>query len=226
MISAIITCAGSGSRFGSDKLFAKIKNKTIFIYTLENFAKAKKIDEIIVSVRQDNLKKFQRLADKANIKVKFVVGGDERFISALNGLKACQGEFVVIHDGARPIVSPKIIDLVATQVKKYNAVMTAIPPHVSIKYSNKDGFISDHPPRSVTWLAQTPQAFRKDIIQRAYEKALADKQHEGCDDSELVGHLNIPVKIIQGEFDNIKITLPQDLDFVRCLFKNHPTKHD
>lgn len=224
MISAIITCAGNGTRFGSDKLFAKIKNKTIFIYTLENFVKAKKIDEIIVSVRQDNLKKFQKLAKEANIKVKFVIGGSQRFISALNGLAAAQGEFVVIHDGARPIVSPDLIDQVVTEVKKHNAVMTAIPPHVSIKYST-DGFISDHPPRSLTWMAQTPQAYRKDIIKKAYEMAITNNQHEGCDDSELVGHIGIPVKIIPGEFNNLKITLPQDLDFVACLLKNPISKY-
>lgn len=218
MISAIITCAGNHSRFGSNKLLANLGGKPVFIRTLEQFDKVKKIDEIIVPVRKSDRKIYQKLIKKERLKAKLVEGGEQRYVSAYNGLKLSKGEFIIIHDGARPLVPVWLINKIVKEVKKYQAVMAAVEVHTCVKYV-EGLWVKKCLPRAKTWLGQTPQAFKKEIILQAYEKAIKEKEFNGMDDCELVSNLGIKVKIVPGDWQNIKITVPFDFLIARQLLR-------
>lgn len=218
LTSAVITCAGDGCRFGHNKLMAPLGGKPVFIRTIQRFAQAKEIDEILVAVRGNEIKNYHRLIKKEGLKAKLVKGGEQRHISAYNCVKQAQGRYVVTHDGARPLISPGLINKIAQEAKKNQAVILAVETHTSIKKIN--GFcVAECLARKETWLAQTPQAFERQIILKAYEKAIREKEIVSTDDSELVSRLGIAVKIIPGDFKNIKITMPLDLLIARSLYQ-------
>jgi len=218
VISVIITCAGNHSRFGKNKLLADLDGKPIFIRTLLQFSKVKKIDEIIVPVREEYKNKFKKLIEAEKIKVKLIKGGEERYISAYNGVRISKGKYILIHDGARPLVPVKLIKKIIKEVKQHQAVISAVRPSTCVKKGN--GFyVENCLARSESWLGQTPQAFSREIILKAYKKAIQDKNFNGLDDCELVSSLGVKVKIINGDKANIKITFPEDLIIARSLFK-------
>lgn len=218
MISAILTCAGNGCRFGHDKLKKMLAGKPVFIRTVEQFAKAKNIDEIIIAIRKDEFPYYQKWLKKEKIKAKLVEGGKERYLSAYNGVLASSGDYVVIHDGDRPLIQVKLIEKVAAEIKKSPAVILAVETHTCIKKIEKGSVIKCYP-RAETWLAQTPQAFKKDIIVKAYKDAIKNNEKVSTDDCELVHRLGIVNKMIPGDHCNIKITIPADLVVVRELYK-------
>ena len=226
MISVIITGAGNGSRFGCDKLLTPIEKKPLIVRTVEQFDKVNKINEIIVVTQKNKIKELNQIFKKNNLKVTLVEGGKTRYISAYNGIKHCRGKYVVIHDGARPLTPTKIIDRVCDEVIKHHAVITAVEAYTSVKITKctlsmknpSDLFVEKNLKRSKTWLAQTPQAYKKDIIYAAYEKAIATNSN-GMDDSELVGATGIKVKIIPGDTVNMKVTYPLDMIIARELYK-------
>lgn len=216
-ISAVLTCAGNGCRFGHNKLMFPLAGKPVFIRTVEQFFRSGAIDEIVIAVRKEEMKKYNRLLKKEGLKAKLVEGGQERHISAYNAVKQSQGEFVLIHDGARPLVSPELIKKVVGEVKKYQAVMTAAETLTCVKYVEGQ-FVKKCLPRVNTWLGQTPHAFAREIILKAYKKAFRDN-FVGMDDCDFVSRLGIKVKIVPGEQSNIKITLPQDLVIAQLLYQ-------
>ena len=218
MISAIITCAGNHSRFGKNKLLAVLEGKPVFVRALEPFQQSKKVDEIIVPIRKNDRKIYEKLIRKHGLKAKLVIGGDQRYTSAYNGVKASKGEFILVHDGARPLVPVWLIDKIVREVKKHQAVMAAVEPHTCVKFVN-DFFVKECLSRSNTWLGQTPQAFKREIILEAYEKAIKDKEFNGMDDCELVSKLGTKVKIVPGDRANIKITTPSDLIIAEHFLK-------
>jgi 2-C-methyl-D-erythritol 4-phosphate cytidylyltransferase len=220
MISAIINCAGSGRRFGSDKMLINFGGEPLFVKTVKTFLKVPQIDEIIVTVKPENLKKFEIIVKKKKLMVKLVKGDKERCLSALNGLRACDGDYVLIHDGARPLVSLDLISSVIDAIKSYPAVMVAVNSLACVKVV-KNGFVSKCLTRSQSYLAQTPQAYRKDIILNAYLEAQKFPNYQDMDDSELVDRIGYKVKIIEGDYDNIKITIPSDLILAKKLLKSN-----
>lgn len=215
MISAVITCAGNGNRFGKDKLFALIDKEPVFIKTLRQFLRTKEVEEVILVVRKDTRKKFEKWLKKFKIRVRLVEGGSERFISAYNGVKASRGELVLIHDGARPLATTKLIKRVIEGVKKHQAVMAAVETTTSVKIVNPETLaVEQCLDRKVSWLGQTPQAFKKEIILRAYQRAMKG-EIRGMDDCELVRKTGVKVKVVPGEWTNKKITLQTDLEIIR-----------
>ena len=120
--------------------------------------------------------------------------------------------------GVRPFVPVLIIDKVCEEVKKYNAVMTAVPPTATIKYAT-DSVIEKSFPRAVTWVAQTPQAFAKSLILKAYKTAIKNKYLIATDDSELVMNIGEKVRIVEGDPVNVKITFPVDLIMAQGLMR-------
>lgn len=219
MISAVITCAGNGNRFGKDKLFALIDKEPVFIKTLRQFLRTKEVDEVILVVRKDTRKKFAKWLKKFKIKVKLVEGGSERFNSAYNGVKASRGDYVLIHDGARPLATTKLIKRVIEGMKKHQAVMTAVETTTCVKLVNPQSLeVEQCLERQKSWLGQTPHGFKREIILKAYEKAIKG-EIKGMDDCELVRKTGVGVKVIPGEWTNKKVTLPTDLNIVRQWYK-------
>ncbi|MBU1323203.1 2-C-methyl-D-erythritol 4-phosphate cytidylyltransferase [Patescibacteria group bacterium] len=219
MISAVITAAGNCTRFGKEKLFSLIDKEPVFIRTVKQFKKVKEVDEIVLVVRKDTRKKFEKWLKKFKLKVKTVEGGAERLDSAHNGVKASQGDYILIHDGARPLVSPALIKKVAEAAKKYGAAMAAYETTTCVKLINQQTMeVEQCLDRNKSWLGQTPQGFKKEIILKAYQMAVKGKI-KGMDDCELVRKTGKKVKVVPGEWINKKITIPVDLEIIRKWIK-------
>ena len=220
MISAIITAAGNGTRFGKEKLFSLINKEPVFIKTIRQFIKAKEVGEIVLVVRKDTREKFEKALKKFDLKVKVVEGGAERIDSSYQGVKAAQGEIVLIHDGARPLVSIDLINRVIVAAKKSGAAMAAVETTTCVKVINQQTMeVEQCLDRKKSWLGQTPQGFKKEIILEAYKKTVKGEIN-GMDDCELVRKIGKKVVVVAGEWINKKITLPIDLEIIRKWSQN------
>lgn len=217
-ISIVIAAAGNSSRFGGNKMIALINEKPVLFYTLRQFQQVKAINEIIVVANNKNIAEYRKIIEKFGFSAKITLGGSERIISVYNGVKASKGEYIITHDGNRPLTPVWLINKLIEKTIKDKAVMTAILPTATVKYS--DGFIIKKSlARSKTWIAQTPQGFKREIILQALEKAIGDKYFIPTDDSELVTRLGKRVFIVPGDEINVKITYPKDLLLVKQLLK-------
>lgn len=219
MRSVVITAAGNSTRFGENKLLLEIAGKPIIIRTVEQFAKCHLIDEIIVATRKQDILYYQELFKKSDLNVKVVEGGSERIESMYNGSRASCGEIILTHDGARPLTPVWLIDNLIQAVEKYGAAMTAIPPTATIKHAEADLLIRCSLPRATTWIAQTPQGFKRDILLNSLESAINQKYFVATDDSEIVAMHGHQVKIVPGDPVNIKVTVKSDLVIAAELFK-------
>lgn len=219
MISVVITAAGASTRFEEDKILALIKGKPVLVRTVAQFQKSKKVDEIIVAARKNDLKTYEKIIRKAGLKARAVEGGPERIISAYHAARATKGDIIITHDGNRPLTPVWLIDELIEETIRYGAAITAVLPTATIKYG-EDFVIKESLPRSRTWVAQTPQGFKRELILRAYEKAIKENYFVATDDSELVTRLGEKVRIVPGDPINIKITFPSDLAIAEKLIKN------
>ena len=216
---AVIVAAGSSERMGgTDKMFAILDGKPVIVRVVEIFQACERIDEIVIVLNQQNLEEGKRLAAEAGwSKVKNVCeGGKRRQDSVLNGLNCLnECDWVVIHDGARPLVTAKLIEDGLDAAGETGAAIAAVPVTDTVKMAADDLTIQGTPPRQSLWAAQTPQVFRYDIITNAYRKL----KYEVTDDARAVELTGGSVGIYQGSNDNIKITLPEDLAVAEILLK-------
>lgn len=218
MNGVVIVAAGSGSRMKRDinKQFIKLDGKEIIAYTIEKFYKSEDIDDIVIVIKESEEKYFiENIINKYGFdNIKLAYGGKERQDSVYNGIKKLNRncEIVLIHDGARPFVNEDIIKNSIEEAKENNAVVVGVPVKDTIKIVNSDGNIVDTPNRSLLWSVQTPQSFKYEIITKAYEYAYSNDYY-GTDDAMLVEHIGYNVKMIEGSYDNIKITTEEDLHF-------------
>lgn len=218
MNGVVIVAAGSGSRMKRDinKQFIKLDGKEIIAYTIEKFYKSEDIDDIVIVIKENEEKYFiENIINKYGFdNIKLAYGGKERQDSVYNGIKKLNRncEIVLIHDGARPFVNEDIIKNSIKETKENNAVVVGVPVKDTIKIVNSDGNIVDTPNRSLLWSVQTPQSFKYEIITKAYEYAYSNDYY-GTDDAMLVEHIGYNVKMIEGSYDNIKITTEEDLHF-------------
>ncbi|KQO99424.1 IspD/TarI family cytidylyltransferase [Leifsonia sp. Leaf264] len=219
-VSAIITCAGKGTRFGGNKLLVTIDGMTVLEKTVRCFD-IPLVDEIIVTVSADHEATYRRILEEAGIDVTIVVGSTERHLSAKNGLDATSGDLILVHDGVRPFVTPDLIDRVSAAAVEHGAAMLGLPSTVQVKLIGDDGFVEGSLDRSHSWLGQTPQGFRRDLLATAYDTAIAGAYARVSDDADLVAEFcSHRVKIVPGHVNNIKITTPQDLGTARLIAAN------
>jgi 2-C-methyl-D-erythritol 4-phosphate cytidylyltransferase len=218
-IVAIIVAAGWGKRMGGvDKIFAPLAGRPLLTWVLDTFNRCKLIDQIIVVLSEENLKQGERLVlERDWSKVSDVcLGGEERQRSVANGLKLIKDcSWVVIHDGARPLVTEVMIENGLKAAEESGAAVAAVPVIDTIKLADDNGFVLGTPPRNRLWAVQTPQVFRFDIITEAHNKA------EGMvtDDAALVERLEYKTKLYMGSYDNIKITTFSDMALAEILLK-------
>ena len=217
-VSAIVNCAGKGTRFGGNKLLVTLGSRTVLERTVRAMC-APIVDEVVVTVSEDNVDLYRRiLIDDAHLPVRLVVGGSERHISAHRGLEATSGDIVVVHDGVRPFVTADLIEAVVDAAVEHGAAMLGLPSTVQVKLVSDDGFIEGSLDRAHSWLGQTPQAFRRDLLEQAYDRALQDGYSRISDDADLVAeYCGVPARILLGHDHNIKITTPQDLGTARLI---------
>ena len=217
MNGVVIVAAGTGSRMnmGINKQFIKLEGKEIIAYTIEKFYNNSNIEDIVVVVKEDESEFFKKeILDKYNFKnIKIAYGGKERQDSVYNGLKLLDEkcDVVLIHDGARPFVSDKIIDKSIEEAKEHKAIVVGVPVKDTIKVIDNDKNIVDTPNRNVLWAVQTPQTFDYNILIDAYKDAFKNKFY-GTDDAMLVERIGYKVKMLEGSYNNIKITTQEDLN--------------
>ncbi len=219
-VGAVIVAAGSGQRMGGvDKMFALLGGKPILARVVDTFQRCNPVGQIVVVLSEPNLERGRQLvADQGWTKVTDVCAGGRRrqdsVVAGLNGLDNC--EWVVIHDGARPLVAVELIEKGLAAAKETGAAVAAVPVTDTIKVAGDDGIALQTPPRQNLRAVQTPQVFRVGIITEAYRKANSDV----TDDAAPVEQLGYKVKLYMGSYDNIKITTPDDLVLAEWLL-NH-----
>ena len=217
MISAIILAGGKGKRMGSaiSKQFIDIKGKPIIYYTLKKFSENKKIDNIIVVLPEDEVKYFkENILKKYELRInKIVIGGKERQDSVYNALKSLKNsstDIVLIHDGARPFISERIINEGIKFAEIYGAAAPGVMPKDTIKVKNEKNFSVDTPNRANLVSIQTPQVFKFDEILDCHEKIRYNGEMV-TDDTMVVEKYGYSVYLYDGEYTNIKVTTPEDL---------------
>ncbi len=215
-VTAIIVAAGTGSRMGFDKIFYKLMGRETVLYSLNAMEKNEKVDEIVLVVSEQNLKKAQQLCKDSFSKLsKIVAGKDCRTQSVLNGVINSSGRYVVIHDGARPLISQRMITECIENVEKYDAVSVFLPVTDTIKSFDGD-FIQGTFDRSAMVSVQTPQCFNRELYLSCAERL---KGRSFTDDCALFELCNIPIKLIRGEESNIKLTKRTDILVAEALLK-------
>ena len=216
MNSVVIVSAGRGSRMKADinKQFLKLQNKEVIAHTIDKFYNNENIGEIIVVVREDEAEFFKiNIIEKYGYKnIKIAFGGSERQDSVYNGLKMVDEncKIVLIHDGARPFVNNETIDSAIESAKENKCVIVGVPVKDTIKVIDENNNVCDTPDRSTFWSIQTPQVFDYSLIMKAHEKAREDNYY-GTDDSMLMEYFGQKVKVVEGSYNNIKITTTEDL---------------
>lgn len=217
--AAIVLAAGSGKRMGTavHKQYLLIKDKPVLYYTLRAFENSE-VDDIILVTGADEVEYCRR--NIVNFyhftKIRAVIaGGKERYDSVYEGLKALSDmncAYVLIHDGARPLVSVKMINDNVHCVIKEKACITAVPVKDTIKVSDAHGYVVDTPKRSELWQIQTPQSFLYTLVLEAYQKRAEAMDGTVTDDAMVVEkYTRHPVYLLKGDYRNIKITTPEDL---------------
>ncbi|MBO5965323.1 MAG: 2-C-methyl-D-erythritol 4-phosphate cytidylyltransferase [Bacteroidaceae bacterium] len=221
-VIAILLAGGSGSRFGADrpKQFLEVNGCTVLEHSIRAFHGSPLIDEIVVITRADFVDEVKQIAS-AYPKVKHVrPGGKERYHSTLSALEVCTDadDLLLIHDAVRPLVSEAIISRCIHALEEYEAIGVAMPSTDTIVRVDENDCIVETLPRVVLRNMQTPQGFRQRVLRQAFDLGLADPNFAPTDDCGVVRTYlpHIPIKIVEGEATNIKITYPKDLEMIKA----------
>lgn len=226
--TVIILAAGKGKRMNSNinKQYIEINNKPILVYTLEKFQESECIDEIVLVVGKEDIEYVEKeIKNKYCFeKINYVVeGGVERQDSVYEGIKKVSNDtdIILIHDGARPFVSISNIRKLVNEIPIHKACILGVKVKDTIKMVDNDGYIVNTPDRKNLYAAQTPQGFLKDIIEKAYEIGINENKFF-TDDSMLVEeYLNTKVKVVEGSYENIKITTKEDIDIAKRYIEEY-----
>ncbi len=215
---AVVLAGGKGSRMGADipKQFFEIQGKTVLEYSVEAFDSHPSIDEVVIVSHKDYIDRVGDLVKKNNYRkvAAILEGGRERYDSSLAAVRkyATEDVVLILHDAARPLVSKRIIDDVISTMKSAKACGVAIASTDTILVCN-DGVLNSVPDRKSMYRAQTPQAFDIEVIRSAYEIGLKDSAFTATDDCGVVLKYrpDIPIRIVEGEESNLKVTFRDDL---------------
>lgn len=226
MVSVIFPAAGAGRRMKADrnKVLLELSGVPILLRTLRRFSAVPAVAELIVVVAKDEIAFVEGMLEKAQgLKPWCVVqGGAERQYSIANGMAhlAANADVVLVHDAARPLVSLAAIEAVIFAAREKGAAIAAVRAKNTIKVVSEDGRVEATPSRASLWEVQTPQGFRREILERAYEKAAQDG-FLGTDDASLVERIGEAVFVVESDYGNLKITTPEDLWMAEALLA-HP----
>ena len=199
----------------------------ILVHTLRIFQNSTKIDEIFLIVPENDIEFARRhIVEKYGIsKVSRVLtGGRERQDSVRQGVNVLETnhDIVIIHDGVRPFITEEILHAVFSEAAKGRAVTVGVPVKDTVKSADDHGWVRETLDRDSLWLIQTPQAFTRDVIQKAYDDAY-NVNYYGTDDASLVERIGVQVKVIHGSYDNIKITTKDDIVMAEVLVQKFKT---
>ncbi len=213
MVAAIIVAAGRSTRMGEPKQFITISGRPLIAHTLMAFESCKQIDAIVVVAQPTDRAAILSIAAQYGIHKLTAVtaGGETRQQSVHNGVLACgEAEYLVIHDGARPLITPDVIERVLFAAQEHGVAAAAVHTTDTVKVADKNGMVQATPDRSTLWNMQTPQIFHREVYERAWAHAteIGLDATDDCQLAEAIGH---PVKLVESSYANIKITTPKDV---------------
>lgn len=222
-VSAIIVAAGKGSRtgLGFNKVLAGLGGITVLERTIRAFTGSGLIRDIVLVISRDDEEKVREIISDLDFDIVLAYGGSERQESVYNGLEKLSPDtdIVLIHDAARPFVDAGIIARCIEGARHHGAACAGMPVKDTIKITDPEGYILETPDRSFVWSAQTPQAFKRETIVKAHERAVADGI-TGTDDAMLAERIGIKVRMVEGSDRNIKITSREDLLLAEAMLKD------
>jgi 2-C-methyl-D-erythritol 4-phosphate cytidylyltransferase len=214
-IGAIIVAAGSSQRMGGiDKLLAPLGGRPVIAHSIAAFAAHPRIDALAIVVSAANEAAIAAIARELAPDARIVLGGARRRDSVANGLDALADcEYVLVHDGARPLVTADLIDAALDGAIQTGAALCAVPVADTVKRASDEGLVASTVNRERLWLAQTPQGFRTDVLRRAH----AAHDIDATDDAALVELIEEPVRLVLGSTENLKVTTPSDLALASAI---------
>lgn len=221
--SAIIVAAGSGVRLKSDvpKAFVKIGGRTMLSYSLSAVGQVSAIGEVVIAV-PDGFESAARAEAEAaglGVPVKITPGGSERqdSVRIALGLTGAESELVIVHDAARPLAAPAVFEACLAAAARAGGAIAAVPVSDTLKrVADGSRVIASTVSRAGLWQAQTPQAFRRELLVAAHQRA-ADEGIVATDDADLVERIGVRVEVVESSTANIKITTPSDLAIVEAI---------
>lgn len=216
-VTGIILAAGSSIRFRQDKnknLFI-INGKPIIWYSLDVFNNCKEINDIILVIKPEEKEEFEKIVNSLEISkpLKYVSGGETRKQSVYNALKETHSDFVVIHDGARPRIKEEYISSCLKEMQNYKGVTVGVKSKDTIKICNSKGIVQKTTNRENTYIIQTPQCFHRGVLQVLHE--VFEDDETITDDCMILEKSGMPVKVIPGDYTNIKVTTFEDVKMVQ-----------
>lgn len=223
---AIIPAGGAGKRLGLEvaKQYLLLDSSPMLVHTLRVFQMTEMVSAVVLVVpKEDEASVQKQIVEKYGLTkvISIVAGGRERQDSVRNGLQAVPGtcDVVIVHDGVRPFVTPDMVRRVVAAAAEYGAASIGVPAKDTIKETTVENIVTTTLPRQNLWQTQTPQAFRYDVLCRAYAEAQRDHFY-GTDDASLVERTGVKVRMVTGSHENIKITTPEDLLMAEALMEN------
>ncbi|MTI80709.1 MAG: 2-C-methyl-D-erythritol 4-phosphate cytidylyltransferase [Firmicutes bacterium] len=225
-VYAIIPAAGTGSRMATKtkKQYLELNGLPVLVHTLKVFEQCPLVEGIVLVTGEDELDWCQQeIVDKYGIEkvLSVVPGGDHRQLSVYNGLKSLPAEkedIVMVHDGARPLITNNEISNAASAAREKGAVVVAVPVKDTIKVVGEGQKVVDTPSRDSLWAVQTPQVFKYHVLMNAYVNAFKIN-FLGTDDASLVERMGQAVYLVTGSYQNIKITTPEDMLLAEAILK-------
>ena len=218
-VGVVIVAAGTSQRMaGINKLFAPLRGKPLLAWSVDTCQKYNLVQQIVLVLNDEDLARGKKLKkERGWAKVTLCPGGVRRQDSVGEGLRHMKGcDWVAIHDGARPFLTPDLIEDGLKIVEEIGAAVAAVPVKDTIKLATDERLIGATLQRDRLWAAQTPQIFNFDMITRAYENLAA----EVTDDATAVERLGYKVKLYMGDYRNMKVTTAEDLALARIIAKN------
>lgn len=215
-VTGIIVAAGNSTRFGQGKnknLF-EINQKPIISYSIEMFNKSSKIKDIILVIKPEEKEYFENIVKEIHLNkhIKYVNGGQTRMESVYNALKETDADIVMIHDGARPKIKEEYIDKCLEQMEDFKGTTIAVKSKDTIKICDDNGVVIETTKRANTYLIQTPQCFERETLINLHEKFKGDE--EITDDCMVLEKGGYKIKVVEGDYTNIKVTTFDDLHLV------------
>jgi 2-C-methyl-D-erythritol 4-phosphate cytidylyltransferase len=215
-----VVAAGRGTRMGAteNKPYLQLAGRTVLAHTLEAFERSALVSSIVLVVTSEEQKRAVEIVDQEGFgKVTMIIpGGAERQDSVYAGLMALTTDGVLVHDAARPLVTPMQIEACCRAAEEHGASALAVPVKDTIKISDGNGFIIATPERRMLWSVQTPQAFWRLELMQAHQQAREDGA-TATDDAMLLERLGRKISIVEGDYRNLKITTPEDLPIAELL---------
>ncbi len=220
MVTAIVLAAGRSSRMGGgpNKQFLQLLGKPLLWYSLAAFEHSAAVDEIILVRRPDCADQAGKIASEFKKVTGFADGGVERQNSVWNGLQKATGGIVAVHDGARPLVTPALIEATIQSARQHGTGIAATKVVDTIKEANADRTVVRTVDRTKLWAVQTPQTVRLDLLRRAYA-GVFEKKIVVTDEAAAVELLGQPVHLVDTPFLNLKVTTPENLPVVEALLR-------